>query len=177
MHSLAGNAQGHLQGLERYKSYYWSKFPGVYLTGDIARRDEGGYIWIQGRADDVLKISGHRIGNSEVESALVSHPKVAEAAVIGKPHEIKGESIVAYVVLKEGATPNDELRIELMEHVTREIGKIARPDEVWFVNDVPKTRSGKIMRRVVRAIALKSSPGDTSTLTNVEAVEELKNAK
>jgi len=172
---------GMLRGLykdpESYKSYYWTKFPEVYLAGDIARKDEDGYFWIQGRADDVLKISGHRIGNSEVESALVSHEKVAEAAVIGKPHEIKGESIVAYVVLKEDVAPSDELRIELIEHVAKEIGKIARPDEVWFVNDVPKTRSGKIMRRVVRAVALGSPPGDISTLTNPEAVEGIKKTR
>jgi len=172
---------GMLRGLykdpESYKNYYWTKFPEVYLAGDIARKDEDGYFWIQGRADDVLKISGHRIGNSEVESALVSHEKVAEAAVIGKPHEIKGESIVAYVVLKEDVAPSDELRIELIEHVAKEIGKIARPDEVWFVNDVPKTRSGKIMRRVVRAVALGSPPGDISTLTNPEAVEGIKKTR
>ncbi len=172
---------GMLRGLykdpESFVNIYWSKYPEVYLAGDIARKDEDGYFWIQGRADDVLKVSGHRIGNSEVESALVSHSKVAEAAVIGKPHEIKGEAIAAYVVLKEDVVPSDELRIELIEHVAREIGKIARPDEIWFVKDVPKTRSGKIMRRVVRAVALGNQPGDITTLTNPEAVEEIRKAK
>ncbi|MDH5462506.1 MAG: acetate--CoA ligase, partial [Candidatus Bathyarchaeota archaeon] len=131
---------------ERYVKTYWSKLPHMYLTGDKARKDEDGYFWIQGRADDILKVAGHRIGNYEVESALVSHDKVAEAVVIGKPHEIKGESIVGFVVLKEGVEPTDELRSELREHVAHEMGKLARPDEVWFVGDVPKTRSGKIMR-------------------------------
>jgi acetyl-CoA synthetase len=162
---------------ERYKQYYWSMFPDAYLAGDCARTDEDGYFWIQGRADDVLKISGHRIGNSEIESALVSHPDVAEAVAIGKVHPIKGESISVYVVVKEEVEPNDDLRIELREHVTREIGKIARPDEVWFVKDVPKTRSGKIMRRVVRAKAMGEPPGDISTLRNPEAVEELDRAR
>jgi acetyl-CoA synthetase len=162
---------------ERYKSIYWSKFPGVYLAGDIARVEEDGCFWVQGRADDVLKISGHRISNSEIESALVSHPNVAEAAAIGKPHPIKGESICVYVVLREGTKQSDRLRTQLMQHVGKEIGKIARPDEIWFVKDVPKTRSGKIMRRIVRAKAIGESPGDISTLRNPEAVEELERAK
>ena len=162
---------------ERYKKTYWSKFPGVYLAGDIARVDEDGFFWVQGRADDVLKISGHRISNSEIESALVSHRSVAEAVAIGKPHPIKGESICCYVVLREGTDQSDRLRTQLMQHVSKEIGKIARPDEIWFVKDVPKTRSGKIMRRIVRAKAIGESPGDISTLRNPEAVEELERAK
>lgn len=162
---------------ERYKNIYWSKFPGVYLAGDIARVDEDGCFWVQGRADDVLKISGHRISNSEIESAVVSHPNVAEAAAIGKPHPIKGESICVYVVLREGTAQSDRLRTQLMQHVSKEIGKIARPDELWFVKDVPKTRSGKIMRRIVRAKAIGEPPGDISTLRNPEAVEELERAK
>jgi acetyl-CoA synthetase len=162
---------------ERYREIYWSKYPGVFLTGDVARKDEDGYFWIQGRADDVLNVAGHRIGNSEVESALVSHEKVAEAAVIGKPHQIKGEAIVAFVVLKEGVQPSDELRDELQRHAGEEIGKIARPDELWFVRDIPKTRSGKIMRRVVRAVAIGNPPGDISTLANPDAVEEIRRAK
>jgi acetyl-CoA synthetase len=165
--------RGLFKAPDRYKQYYWSRFPGKYLAGDIARLDEDEYFWIQGRADDVLKISGHRISNSEIESALVSHRAVAEAVAIGKTHPIKGESISVYTVLKEGVRPSDELRIELREHVVQEIGKIARPDEVWFVRDVPKTRSGKIMRRVVRAKALGEPVGDISTLRNPEAVEEL----
>jgi len=166
---------GMLRGLykdpERYKNVYWTKFSNIYLAGDVSRKDEDGYFWVQGRADDVLNVAGHRIGNSEVESALVSHPKVAEAAVIGKPHELKGESITAFVVLKKGVEPSDELKKELREHVGKEIGKIARPDEIGFVNDVPKTRSGKIMRRIIRAKAIGQSVGDISTLANPEAVE------
>ena len=158
---------------ERYKQVYWSKIPHQYLTGDKARADEDGYIWVQGRADDILKVSGHRIGNYEIESALVSHPKVAEAVVIGKPHPVKGESIVAFVRLKEGNTPSEALRAELREHVATEMGKIARPDEIWFVRDVPKTRSGKIMRRVVRAKVLGETLGDLTTLMNPEAVDEI----
>jgi acetyl-CoA synthetase len=162
---------------ERYKQYYWSRFQKVYLAGDIARKDDDGYFWIQGRADDVLKVSGHRIGNSEIESALVSHPKVAEAVAIGKTHPIKGESISVYVVVRDEVEPSDDLRIELRDHVVKEIGKIARPDEVWFVRDVPKTRSGKIMRRVVRAIVIGEPTGDISTLRNPESVEEIMKAK
>jgi acetyl-CoA synthetase len=139
--------------------------------------DDDGYFWIQGRADDVLKISGHRIGNSEVESALVSHPMVAEAAVIGKPHETKGESIASFVVLKKGVESSDQLKNELRDHVSKELGKLARPDEIWFVHDVPKTRSGKIMRRVIRAKALGQEVGDTSTLANPEAVDEIGKAR
>ncbi len=172
---------GMLRGLyknpKKYMNYYWNKYPNVYLAGDIARKDKDGYFWIQGRADDVLKVSGHRIGNSEVESALVSHKLVVEAVVIGKPHEVKGESIVAYVVLKEGIETSDNLRVELIEHVVKEIGKLVRPEELWFVKDVPKTRSGKIMRRVIRAVALNRPTGDISTLRNPEAVEEIRNAK
>jgi acetyl-CoA synthetase len=162
---------------ERYVQLYWSRYPDAYLAGDVARKDEDGYFWIQGRADDVLKVAGHRIGNIEVEGALVSHPKVSEAAVIGKPHEIKGEAIVCYVVLKRGVEPSEELRAELREHVAKELGKIARPDEVWFVSDLPKTRSGKIMRRVVRAKALGQPVGDITTLANPEAVEEIAKAR
>jgi acetyl-CoA synthetase len=165
--------RGLYKAAERYKQVYWSKLPHKYLTGDKARKDEDGYYWIQGRADDILKVAGHRLGNYEIESALVSHPKVAEAVAIGKPHQIKGESIVVFVVLKEGVTQSDELRAELREHVAKEMGKIARPDEVWFVKDVPKTRSGKIMRRVVRARVLGEELGDLSTLRNPEAVDEI----
>jgi acetyl-CoA synthetase len=161
---------------DRYQKIYWSAFPGVYLAGDIARVDDDGYFWVQGRADDVLKTAGHRISNSEIESAMVSHPHVAEAVAIGKPHPIKGEAICVYVVLREGIVATDRLRTQLMQHVSNEIGKIARPDEVWFVTDVPKTRSGKIMRRIVRAKAIGEAPGDVSTLRNPEAVEALEHA-
>ena len=172
-----GMLQGIYKNPERYKDTYWSKFKGIYLAGDVTRKDNDGFFWVQGRADDVLNVSGHRIGNSEVESALVSHPLVAEAAVIGKPHSLKGESITSYVVLKGETTPSDELRNELREHVGNEVGKIARPDEIWFVTDVPKTRSGKIMRRVIRSKALGKDVGDISTLANPEAVEEIGKAK
>ena len=172
-----GMLRGIYKNPERYKETYWSKFKNIYLAGDVTRTDNDGFFWIQGRSDDVLNISGHRIGNSEVESALVSYPLVAEAAVIGKPHELKGESITSYVVLKKDVEPTDELKITLREHVGKEMGKIARPDEIWFVSDVPKTRSGKIMRRVIRAKALGKEVGDISTLANPEAVDEITKGK
>ncbi|MFH1545710.1 MAG: acetate--CoA ligase [archaeon] len=162
---------------ERYMKTYWSEYKGVYLTGDMGRIDDDGYFWIQGRSDDVLNVAGHRIGNAEVESALVSHPKVAEAAVIGKKHEIKGECLVGFVVLKKGIEESDELKKELREHVGKEIGKIARPDEIWFVDDLPKTRSGKIMRRLIKAKVLGEEIKDTSTLSNPDSLEGLLKAK
>jgi acetyl-CoA synthetase len=165
-----GMLRGVWKNPERYFKTYWEKFRDVYLTGDAARVDEDGYFWIQGRLDDVLNVAGHRIGNSEVESALVSHPAVSEAAVVGKPHEVKGEAIVAFVVLRRGYQPSEELKNELREHVVKEIGKIARPDEIFFVPDLPKTRSGKIMRRLVRAKLTGERIGDTSTLMNPEAL-------
>jgi acetyl-CoA synthetase len=176
-HPWPGMLRGIYKNADRYKETYWSKFEGEYLAGDVTRKDNDGFFWIQGRADDVLNVSGHRIGNSEVESALVSHPMVAEAAVIGKPHSLKGESITSYVVLRGDINPTDELKKELREHVGNEMGKIARPDEIWFVTDVPKTRSGKIMRRVIRSKALGKDVGDISTLSNPEAVEEIGKAK
>ncbi len=176
-HPWPGMLRGIYKNPDRYIDTYWSKFSGIYLAGDVTRKDNDGYFWIQGRADDVLNVSGHRIGNSEVESALVSHPLVAEAAVIGKPHSLKGESITSYVVLKGGTQPSEDLRRQLREHVGNEMGKLARPDEIWFVNDVPKTRSGKIMRRVIRAKALGKDVGDISTLSNPEAVDEITKAK
>jgi acetyl-CoA synthetase len=172
-----GMLRGIYKNPKRYKETYWNKFKDIYLAGDVTRKDDDGYFWVQGRADDVLNVSGHRIGNSEVESALVSHNHVAEAAVIGKPHSLKGESMTAYVVLKGNIKPTEELRSELRNHVGHEMGKIARPDEIWFVNDVPKTRSGKIMRRVIRAKALGKEVGDISTLANPEAVDEIGKAK
>ena len=176
-HPWPGMLRGIYKNPERYKETYWKKFKGLYLAGDVTRIDNDGFFWIQGRADDVLNVSGHRIGNSEVESALVSHPHVAEAAVIGKPHSLKGESITSYVVLKGNINPSDDLREELRNHVGHEMGKIARPDEIWFVTDVPKTRSGKIMRRVIRSKALGKDVGDISTLANPEAVDEIGKAK
>jgi len=162
---------------ERYKKEYWSAYwdirPGTYLAGDKATRDKDGYFFIQGRIDDVLKVAGHRISNAEVESALVSHPKVAEAAVIGKPDEVKGEVIVAFVILRTGAEESEELKKELAKHVRSVLGPVAYPEQVYFVKDVPKTRSGKIMRRVIKAKALGNPVGDISALSNPDAVEAI----
>ncbi|MDI6892057.1 MAG: acetate--CoA ligase [Actinomycetota bacterium] len=149
---------------ERYKEVYWTRFPGVYLAGDAARKDDDGYFWFQGRLDDVLSVSGHRLGTMEIESALVSHPAVAEAAVIGKPHEVKGEAVKAFVILRQGRSPSEELEKDLKEWVAKEISPIARPDEIEFVKSLPKTRSGKIMRRVLKAKELGQALGDVSTL-------------
>ncbi len=149
---------------DRYISQYWSKFPGVYFTGDSARKDKDGYFWIIGRVDDVIKVSGYRLGTAEIESALVSHPAVAEAAAIGLPHEIKGNAIHAYVILRAGNEPSDSLIEELKLHVGHEMGPIAKPEKITIVNQLPKTRSGKIMRRVLKARALGLPEGDLSTL-------------
>jgi acetyl-CoA synthetase len=149
---------------DRYVKQYWSKYPGVYLTGDSAKRDKDGYYWIIGRVDDVIKVSGYRLGTAEVESALVSHPAVAEAAVIGLPHELKGTAIHAYVLLRQGYTGSTELAEELRQHVGTEMGPIAKPEDVKFVDQLPKTRSGKIMRRVLKARAQGLPEGDISTL-------------
>jgi acetyl-CoA synthetase len=149
---------------ERYVSQYWTRFPGVYFTGDSARKDEDGYFWIIGRVDDVIKVSGYRLGTAEIESALVSHPAVAEAAAIGLPHEIKGNAIHAYVILRAGQEPRDGLVEELRNHVAHEIGPIAKPETITIVNQLPKTRSGKIMRRVLKARAQGLPEGDLSTL-------------
>ena len=148
----------------RYKETYFEKIPNVYFAGDSAKIDEDGYFWIVGRNDDVIKVSGHRLGSAELESAFVSNSKVAEAAVIGKPHEVKGESIKAFVILKQGIVPSDKLKAELVQTVRKSIGPIATPDEIDFVEKLPKTRSGKIMRRVLKAQELGLPVGDTSTL-------------
>ena len=150
--------------LDRYVSQYWSKYPGKYLTGDSARRDKDGYFWIIGRVDDVIKVSGYRLGTAEIESALVSHPAVAEAAAIGLPHEVKGTAIHTFVILRTGYSPSDELKEELRNHVGHEMGPIAKPEEIKFVESLPKTRSGKIMRRVLKARAQGLPEGDISTL-------------
>jgi acetyl-CoA synthetase len=149
---------------ERYVSQYWSKYPGKYMTGDSARRDKDGYYWIIGRVDDVIKVSGYRLGTAEIESALVSHPAVAEAAAIGLPHDVKGTAIHTFVILRTGFTPSDELKEELRKHVGHEMGPIAKPEEIQFVDKLPKTRSGKIMRRVLKARAQGLPEGDISTL-------------
>jgi acetyl-CoA synthetase len=186
---LEGAAQGNLVILDswpgqartlygdhdRFVQTYFSTYPGTYFTGDGCRRDEDGYYWITGRVDDVINVSGHRMGTAEVESALVAHPKVAEAAVVGYPHDIKGQGIYCYVTLIAGEQPSEELRKELVQHVRREIGPIASPDVVQFAPGLPKTRSGKIMRRILRKIAEDefSSLGDTSTLADPSVVDDL----
>jgi acetyl-CoA synthetase len=158
---------------ERYKEQYWSKVPGMYLTGDNARQDSDGYYWIMGRIDDVINVSGHRLSTIEVESALVSHPAVAEAAVVGKPDEIKGQAIAAFVTLRVPAT--EELRQALKLHVRKEIGALAQPDDIRFTSSLPKTRSGKIMRRLLRDIASgKMQTGDTSTLEDYTVLAKLR---
>ena len=159
----------------RYVTQYWSRWtPDIYFTGDGAKRDSEGYFWLLGRVDDVLNVAGHRIGTMEVESALVDHPKVAEAAVVGRTHEIKGQAMAAFVTLKEGSSPSDRLIDELKEHVVKKIGAIARPDDIIFAADLPKTRSGKIMRRLLRDIAEGKTPGDTTTLADPAVVARLK---
>ncbi|MBI2071082.1 MAG: acetate--CoA ligase [Elusimicrobia bacterium] len=167
---------------ERYKAQYWSRFPGVYFAGDGAKRDKDGYLWLLGRVDDVLKVSGHRLSTMEIESALVDNPKVAEAAVIGRHHDIKENAIVAFVTLKEGTQGNngasqtgrETATEELKAHVVKKIGSLARPDEIIFTAELPKTRSGKIMRRLLRDIAEGRAMGDTTTLADVNVVKALK---
>src|SRR6185437_1958257 len=147
---------------------------GVYVTGDGARRDADGDFWLLGRVDDVINVAGHRLGTMEVESALVDHPSVAEAAVVGRSHELKGQAIAAFVTLKEGAHMTSALADELKEHVVKKIGAIARPDDILFTADLPKTRSGKIMRRLLRDIAEGKALGDTTTLADPAVVAKLK---
>jgi len=160
---------------ERFKNTYFIQNPGVYTTGDGARVDDDGYFWLMGRIDDVINVSGHRIGTAEVESALVSHPKVAEAAVVGMPHDIKGQGIYAYVTLKTGVVKSDELKKELVAHLRKEIGPIASPDKIQWADFLPKTRSGKIMRRILTKIAANdvTNLGDTSTLADPSVVDDL----
>ncbi|MFT5706900.1 MAG: acetyl-CoA synthetase [Oceanospirillaceae bacterium] len=160
---------------ERFEQTYFSTFAGMYATGDGARRDEDGYYWITGRVDDVLNVSGHRMGTAEIESALVSHPAVAESAVVGYPHDIKGQGIYIYVTLMSGYEASDELLAELRNWVRKQIGPIATPDFIQFTPSMPKTRSGKIMRRILRKIAEDdfSALGDTSTLADPSVVDEL----
>jgi acetyl-CoA synthetase len=160
---------------ERFVQTYFSAYPGMYFTGDGCRRDQDGYYWITGRVDDVINVSGHRMGTAEVESALVSHPKVAEAAVVGYPHDLKGQGIYCYVTLNSGETGDDALKKELVAHVRKEIGPIASPDLIQFSPGLPKTRSGKIMRRILRKIAEDDfgSLGDTSTLADPTVVDDL----
>jgi acetyl-CoA synthetase len=159
---------------QRYRDTYWSRFPGRYFAGDGAKLDEYGYWWILGRVDDVLNVAGHRIGTMEVESALVAHPAVAEAAVVGRAHELKGQALAAFVTLKDGNHASSELKDDLKAHVTEKIGAIARPDDIFFSADLPKTRSGKIMRRLLKDIAEGRALGDTTTLADPAVVSRLK---
>ena len=160
---------------ERYVKTYFGRWgPDVYVTGDGAKIDDDGYLWLLGRVDDVLNVSGHRVGTMEVESALVDHPDVAEAAVVGKPHEIKGQGIAAFVTLKEGVTPHDGTIGVLKQHVVTKIGAIARPDEIVLAADLPKTRSGKIMRRLLRDVAEGKALGDVTTLADPTVVAKLR---
>jgi len=163
---------------QRFKETYFAMFEGLYFSGDGCRRDEDGYYWITGRVDDVINVSGHRMGTAEVESALVSHAKVAEAAVVGFPHDIKGQGIYAYLTLNAGVEKTQELKKELVTHVRKEIGPIASPDVIHWSDALPKTRSGKIMRRILRKIAAGQADeiGDTSTLADPGVVQKLLDA-
>jgi acetyl-CoA synthetase len=160
---------------DRFKQQYWSQLPGIYFTGDGARKDQDGYIWIMGRIDDVINVSGHRLSTMEVESALVAHPKVAEAAVVGRPDEVKGQAIAAFVTLKAGLQPSEELKNELRAWVAHEIGSLAKPDDIRFTDALPKTRSGKIMRRLLRDVASGTElKGDTTTLEDISVLAKLR---
>jgi acetyl-CoA synthetase len=174
-HSWPGQMRTVYGDHQRFVDTYFSAYKGFYFTGDGCRRDEDGYYWISGRVDDVLNVSGHRLGTAEVESALVLHPKVSEAAVVGYPHPIKGQGIYCYVTLMAGEKPSDALVTELKGQVRKEIGAIATPDVIQFAPGLPKTRSGKIMRRILRKVAENDygSLGDISTLADPTVVEDL----
>jgi acetyl-CoA synthetase len=159
---------------DRYRQTYWSRFPGRYFAGDGAKLDDDGYLWLLGRVDDVMNVSGHRVSTTEVESALVDHPTVAEAAVVGAKDETTGQAIIAYVTLKAGNPPDDAHGQLLRQHVTQKIGPIARPKTIIFTDDLPKTRSGKIMRRLLRDVAEGRDLGDTTTLADPAVVEEIR---
>src|SRR5262249_47556853 len=169
---------GMLRGIwgdpDRFVKQYWSKYDNIYFTGDGAKRDEDGYFWLLGRVDDVMNVSGHRVSTMEVESALVDHKSVAEAAVIGKMHDIKGQAIAAFVTVKGGVEGSPDLMDELKAHVAKKIGALARPDDIIFSAELPKTRSGKIMRRLLRDIAEGRALGDTTTLADPTVVAQLK---
>jgi acetyl-CoA synthetase len=159
---------------ERYEQTYWSRYPGRYFAGDGCKRDEEGYYWLLGRVDDVMNVSGHRISTTEVESALVDDPRVAEAAVVGRTDPLTGQAIFSYVILRSGNEPSDELAGELREHVAQVIGKLARPKQIMFTPDLPKTRSGKIMRRLLRDIAEQRPLGDVTTLADSGVVNTIR---
>ncbi len=160
---------------DRFEKQYWVDVPGYYFTGDGARRDQDGYFWIMGRVDDVINVSGHRLGTMEIESALVAHPMVAEAACVGVPHEMKGQGIAAFVTLEAGRKPSEELKKELINWVGKQIGSLAKPDQIRFTDSLPKTRSGKIMRRLLKELAGSGEiKGDTTTLEDFSVVAKLK---
>jgi acetyl-CoA synthetase len=159
---------------DRYKETYWSTYPGRYFAGDGAKIDDDGYLWLLGRVDDVMNVSGHRISTTEVESALVDHSSVAEAAVVGATDDTTGQAIVGYCILRGGNEPSDELREEIRQHVAIKLGAIARPKAVVLVPDLPKTRSGKIMRRLLRDVAEGRQLGDTTTLADASVVDEIR---
>jgi acetyl-CoA synthetase len=161
---------------ERYGKDYWERIPGVYYTGDSAHIDDDGYVWFAGRADEIIKISAHRLGTIEVETAFLKHAAVAEAGVTGRPDELRGEVISAFIALKDGHEPSDELRKELLTTVRADLGPIAVVGELNFVKSLPKTRSGKIMRRVFKAVTLGSDPGDITTIEDEGSVEEAREA-
>jgi acetyl-CoA synthetase len=159
---------------QRYEEQYWKRIPGTYLTGDAARRDADGYYWVLGRVDDVMNVSGHRLSTMELESALVRHPAVAEAAVVGKPHEITGQSVACFVTLKQGNWDRDQLAQDLRQWVAHEIGSFAKPEQIRFTDALPKTRSGKIMRRLLKEIAAGGAvKGDTTTLEDLSVIAAL----
>ena len=159
---------------QRFIDTYFKAYPGKYFTGDGCRRDEDGYYWITGRVDDVINVSGHRLGTAELESALVGNPKVAEAAVVGRPDALKGQALVAFVTVKSGVKPDAALREELRQHVGKEIGPVAKPDDIRFAEALPKTRSGKIMRRLLKQIASGTEiKGDTTTLEDLNVLAKL----
>jgi acetyl-CoA synthetase len=161
---------------ERFRQAYFAKYEGWYFTGDGARKDKDGNFWIMGRVDDVLNVSGHRLSTMEIESSLVSHGDVAEAAVVARPHDVKGECIVCFVTLEQGKTGDDDLEKKLKSHVVEQIGAIARPEEIRFADSLPKTRSGKIMRRLLRDVAAgRETSQDTSTLEDTSVLESLRN--
>ena len=173
-HPWPGMLRGIWGDPHRYAEQYWSRVPGKYLCGDNARMDKDGYYWIMGRIDDVINVSGHRLSTIEIESALVSHPAVAEAAAVGRPDDLKGQAVAVFVTLKSGE-PTDKLRDELKKHVRKEIGALAQPDDIRFTGALPKTRSGKIMRRLLRDIAAgKESIQDTSTLEDYSVLAKLR---
>ena len=174
-HPWPSMARGIYNDPDRFQKTYWSKFPGKYFAGDGVKLDDDGYLWLLGRVDDIMLVSGHNISTMEVESALVSHPAVAEAAVIGKTHELKGQAIAAFVILRGGFEDKDGLVDELKKHVSHKIGALARPDDIFISAELPKTRSGKIMRRLLKKVATGDfeNLGDTSTLADPSVVEKI----